>query len=34
MNHDLACSRDGLLAFRAQIASWDDIFLVPMQERP
>jgi len=34
MNHDLACSRDGLLAFRAQIASWDDVFVVPMQEQP
>jgi Tol biopolymer transport system component len=27
MNHDLTCSAKGLLAFRAQVASWDDIFL-------
>jgi Tol biopolymer transport system component len=30
MNHDLACSRQGLLAFRAQVATWDDIFVVPL----
>jgi Tol biopolymer transport system component len=27
MNHDLTCSGRGVLAFRAQVASWDDIFL-------
>jgi Tol biopolymer transport system component len=27
MNHDLTCSSGGLLAFRAQIQSWDDVFV-------
>ena len=30
MNHDLTCSPDGLLAFRAQVKSWDDIFVAPL----
>jgi Tol biopolymer transport system component len=30
MNHDLTCSESGLLAFRAQVASWDDIFVAPL----
>ncbi len=34
MNHDLACSRRGVLAFRAQVASWDDIFVVPLVRMP
>ncbi len=34
MNHDLICSRDGLLAFRAQVASWDDIFVAPLRRAP
>jgi Tol biopolymer transport system component len=34
MNHDLTCSRNGLLAFRAQVASWDDIFLTPLARTP
>jgi Tol biopolymer transport system component len=34
MNHDLACSRRGLLAFRAQVMSWDDIFVVPLASSP
>jgi dipeptidyl aminopeptidase/acylaminoacyl peptidase len=34
MNHDLACSRRGLLAFRAQVSSWDDIFVVPLGRTP
>jgi Tol biopolymer transport system component len=34
MNHDLACSSRGVLAFRAQVASWDDIFLVPLVRMP
>lgn len=34
MNHDLTCSRDGLLAFRAQVASWDDIFVAPLRRAP
>jgi Tol biopolymer transport system component len=34
MNHDLACSSRGLLAFRAQVASWDDIFVAPLVNSP
>jgi len=34
MNHDLTCSPRGLLAFRAQVASWDDIFVAQLVEMP
>jgi Tol biopolymer transport system component len=34
MNHDLTCSRTGLLAFRAQVASWDDIFVASLGRTP
>ena len=34
MNHDLTCSRNGLLAFRAQVASWDDVFVAPLGKTP
>ena len=34
MNHDLTCSRNGLLAFRAQVASWDDVFVAPLGTTP
>lgn len=34
MNHDLACSAQGVLAFRAQVASWDDIFIAPLVTVP
>jgi TolB protein len=34
MNHDLTCSPRGFLAFRAQVASWDDIFVVPLAPNP
>ena len=27
MNHDLSCSRDGTIAFRAQVDQWDQIYL-------
>jgi Tol biopolymer transport system component len=30
MNHDLTCSSQGVIAFRAQVASWDDIFVAPL----
>jgi Tol biopolymer transport system component len=30
MNHDVTCSASGLLAFRAQVQSWDDIFVAPL----
>ena len=31
MNHDLTCASDGRLAFRAQVASWDDIFVADLR---
>ncbi len=34
MNHDLTCSSSGWLAFRAQVASWDDIFVAPLPRTP
>lgn len=34
MNHDLTCSSSGLLAFRAQVGSWDDIFVAPLVRVP
>ena len=34
MNHDVTCSSRGVLAFRAQIASWDDIFIAPLLRFP
>ncbi len=34
MNHDLTCSSIGMLAFRAQVASWDDIFVADLRETP
>ena len=34
MNHDLVCSSRGVLAFRAQVASWDDIFVAPLVKMP
>lgn len=34
MNHDLTCSSNGLLAFRAQVASWDDIFIARLGRLP
>ncbi len=34
MNHDLTCSKQGLLAFRAQVGSWDDIFVASLVGMP
>ncbi len=34
MNHDLTCASDGKLAFRAQVASWDDIFVADLRVTP
>ena len=34
MNHDLVCSARGLLAFRAQVGSWDDIFVAQLVSLP
>ena len=32
MNHDVACSPDGTLAFRAQVEQWDHIYIARLQE--
>jgi len=32
MNHDVACSLDGTIAFRAQVDQWDQIFVAKMKE--
>ncbi len=32
MNHDIACSPDGSIAFRAQVDQWDQIFVARMKE--
>ena len=33
MNHDVACSRDGLLAFRAQVDQWDHMFIAKLRRK-
>ncbi len=33
MNHDLTCSPDGTIAFRAQVDQWDQIFLMQLKSR-
>ena len=32
MNSDLSCSSDGLIAFRAQVDQWDQIFLAKLKK--
>ena len=32
MNHDVTCSADGTLAFRAQVEQWDHIYIAKLQE--
>ena len=32
MNHDLACSPDGTLAFRAQVEQWDHIYIARLKD--
>ncbi len=31
MNHDVACSADGTIVFRAQVDQWDQIFVAKMK---
>lgn len=31
MNHDIACSAQGMLAFRAQVNQWDQIFVAKLK---
>lgn len=33
MNHDVACSSDGLLAFRAQVDQWDHMFIAKLKKK-
>lgn len=32
MNHDIACSREGMIAFRSQIDQWDQIFIMKLEK--
>ncbi len=32
MNHDVTCSANGTLAFRAQVEQWDHIYIAKLQE--
>ena len=32
INHDVVCSTDGTIAFRAQVEQWDHIFLARIEE--
>ncbi len=31
MNHDVACSADGSIAFRAQVDQWDQIYIMKLK---
>lgn len=31
MNHDVSCSRDGAIAFRAQVEQWDQIYIMKLK---
>jgi len=32
MNHDIACSADGTIAFRAQVDQWDQVFVMRLRD--
>jgi len=32
MNHDVACSEDGTIAFRAQVSQWDQIYIMRLKQ--
>jgi Tol biopolymer transport system component len=32
MNHDITCSADGTIAFRAQVDQWDQIFVMKLKD--
>ena len=32
MNHDVTCSREGLLAFRAQVDQWDQVYVAKLKD--
>jgi Tol biopolymer transport system component len=34
MNHDVACSRGGLIAFRAQVDQWDQVYVAKLRTEP
>ncbi len=31
MNHDVTCSKDGTIAFRAQVDQWDQIYIMRLK---
>jgi hypothetical protein len=33
MNHDVVCSKNGLIAFRAQVEQWDNIYIAELGKR-
>jgi hypothetical protein len=32
MNHDIACSPTGLIAFRAQVDQWDQVYVAKLKD--
>ena len=32
MNHDVTCSRGGLIAFRAQVDQWDQVYVAKLKD--
>jgi Tol biopolymer transport system component len=32
MNHDITCSVDGTIAFRAQVDQWDQVFVMKLKD--
>jgi hypothetical protein len=32
MNHDITCSADGTIAFRAQVDQWDQVFVMKLKD--
>jgi Tol biopolymer transport system component len=34
MNHDVTCSRGGLIAFRAQVDQWDQVYVAKLRTEP
>jgi Tol biopolymer transport system component len=32
MNHDIACSMDGMIAFRTQVDQWDQVFVMKLRD--
>jgi len=32
MNHDVTCSSSGVIAFRAQVDQWDQVYLAKLKD--